>query len=166
MKYSHVTKKRLWLSFPKVSRMAFCSKPAYLFPAYDPGGSYGREVQVTQLCPTLYNPMDCTVHGILQDRILEWVAFPFSRGSSQPRDLSPAWRIPWAWQATVHGITKSQTWLSIFHFHFMIQGRLSSSIKRSVVSSLRDGPPDEMTLKKCVPGHRFWEGARSEMSLP
>ena len=30
--------------------------------------------------------MDCVVHGILQARILEWVAFPFSRGSSQPRD--------------------------------------------------------------------------------
>ena len=35
-----------------------------------------------QLC----NAMDYTVHGILQVRILEWVAFPFSRGSSQPRD--------------------------------------------------------------------------------
>ena len=32
-------------------------------------------------------PMDSTVHGILQARILKWVAFPFSRGSSQPRDL-------------------------------------------------------------------------------
>ena len=31
-------------------------------------------------------PMDCIVHGILQARILEWVAFPFSRGSSQPRN--------------------------------------------------------------------------------
>ena len=30
--------------------------------------------------------MDCIVHGILQARILEWVAFPFPRGSSQPRD--------------------------------------------------------------------------------
>jgi len=30
--------------------------------------------------------MDYTVHGILQARILEWVAFPFSRGSSRPRD--------------------------------------------------------------------------------
>ena len=37
-------------------------------------------------CPTLCDPMDYTVHGILQARILEWVAFPFSRGSSQPRD--------------------------------------------------------------------------------
>ena len=32
------------------------------------------------------DPMDYTVHGILQARILEWVAVPFSRGSSQPRD--------------------------------------------------------------------------------
>ena len=41
--------------------------------------------KVTQLCPTLCNPMDYTAHGILQARILEWVAFPFFRGSSQPR---------------------------------------------------------------------------------
>ena len=44
------------------------------------------KVKVTQSCLTLCNPMDYTVHGILQARILEWVAFPFSRGSSQPRD--------------------------------------------------------------------------------
>ena len=43
--------------------------------------------KVAQSCLTLCNPMDYTVHGILQARILEWVAFPFSRGSSQPRDL-------------------------------------------------------------------------------
>ena len=44
------------------------------------------KVKVTQLCPALCDPMDYTVHEILQARILEWVAFPFSRGSSQPRD--------------------------------------------------------------------------------
>ena len=44
------------------------------------------EVKVAQLCPTLCNLMDYTVHGILQARIQEWVAFPFSRGSSQSRD--------------------------------------------------------------------------------
>ena len=44
------------------------------------------EVTVAQLCPTLCDSMDYTVHGILQARILEWVAFPFSRGSSQPED--------------------------------------------------------------------------------
>ena len=42
-----------------------------------------------KLCPTLCNPLDppgSSVHGILQARILEWVATPYSRGSSQPRD--------------------------------------------------------------------------------
>ena len=42
--------------------------------------------KVAQLCPTHCNPIDYTVHGVLQARILEWVAFPFSRGSSQARD--------------------------------------------------------------------------------
>ena len=46
------------------------------------------KVKVTQLCLTLCDPMDCTVHGILQARILEWVAVPFSRGSPEPRNQS------------------------------------------------------------------------------
>ena len=41
------------------------------------------KVKVAQLCVTLCNPMDYTVYGILQARTLEWVSFPFSRGSSQ-----------------------------------------------------------------------------------
>ena len=45
-----------------------------------------RSFSLIQSCPTLWDPMDHTVHGILQARILEWVAFPFSRGSSQPTD--------------------------------------------------------------------------------
>ena len=44
------------------------------------------KVKVTQSCPTLCNPMDYTVHRILQARILEWVVFPFSMGSSQSRN--------------------------------------------------------------------------------
>ena len=43
-------------------------------------------MKVAQSCPTLCDPMDYTVHGILQARILKWVAFPSSRGSSLPRD--------------------------------------------------------------------------------
>ena len=47
--------------------------------------------RLLQLCPTLCNPMDCSlpdssVHGVLQARILEWVAISSSRGSSQPRN--------------------------------------------------------------------------------
>ena len=48
-------------------------------------------VCVAHLCPAICNPMDCgspgsSAHGILQAGILEWVAFPFSKVSSQPRD--------------------------------------------------------------------------------
>ena len=43
-------------------------------------------MKVAQSCPTLYDPMVYTVHGIFQARILEKVAIPFSRGSSQLRD--------------------------------------------------------------------------------
>ena len=51
------------------------------------------KLKVAQLCLTLCNPMDYKVHGILQARILEWVAFPFSRGFSQPRDRTQVFRI-------------------------------------------------------------------------
>ena len=49
------------------------------------------KVKVAQPCPTLFDPMDL-VHGILQARIWEWVAFPFSRGSFNPgmKPKSPA----------------------------------------------------------------------------
>ena len=54
--------------------------------------------KVTQSCPTLYDPVDCSppgssIHGILQPRILEWVAISFSRGSSWPRDWTQVSRI-------------------------------------------------------------------------
>ena len=53
--------------------------------------SYVMCVLVAQLCLTFrdcmdYNILGSSVHGILQARILEWVAIPFSTGSSQPRD--------------------------------------------------------------------------------
>ena len=44
------------------------------------------QVKVAQSCPTLCDPMDYTVREILQARILEWIAIPSFRGSSQPRD--------------------------------------------------------------------------------
>ena len=50
-----------------------------------------RKSEVPQSCLNLCDPIDCSlpassVHGIFQARVLEWVAFSFSRGSSQPRD--------------------------------------------------------------------------------
>ena len=58
------------------------------------------EVKVSQLCPTLCDPRACSppdssVHGILQARILEWVAIPFSRDSSWPRN--------WTWVYYIAG---------------------------------------------------------------
>ena len=44
------------------------------------------KVKITQSCPTPCNPIDYTNHGILQAKILEWAAVPFSRASSQSRD--------------------------------------------------------------------------------
>ena len=56
------------------------------------------KVKGAQSCPTLCDPMDCgpsgsSVYGILQARILEWVAIPFSRGSSQSKDQTQVSRI-------------------------------------------------------------------------
>ena len=54
-------------------------------------GKAKNEIEVIQLCPTLWDPMDCSlprssIHGIFQTRVLEWVAISLSRESSQPRD--------------------------------------------------------------------------------
>ena len=56
------------------------------------------ESEVTQSCPILCDPMDCSlsgssVHGIFQARVLEWVATAFSRGSSRPRNQTQVSRV-------------------------------------------------------------------------
>ena len=73
-----------------------CSGRRILLPLAPPGSRRSHKVvvlvsEVAQLCPTLCDPKDCSlpgssVHGILQARILEWVAISLSRGSSPPRD--------------------------------------------------------------------------------
>ena len=60
---------------------------------------------IARLCPTHCNPMDCSlpgssVHGIFQDRTLEWIAFSFSRGSSQPSNQTQASRIAGGFSAS------------------------------------------------------------------
>ena len=91
------------------------------------------KVKIAQSSPTLCNPMDYTVNGILQTRILEWVAFPFPRGSSQPRDQTqvsciadkffttelsgkPLWEVSMiqGW-----GLQKSFLWLISNYFWFI-----------------------------------------------
>ena len=79
---------KLWLSFIlKALRLTKLSKKFS-----------ESESEVAQLCPTLCDPMDCSlpgssVHGIFQARVLEWIAISFSRGSSRPRDPTQVSRI-------------------------------------------------------------------------
>ena len=65
-------------------------------PTWKPKGH--GESEVVQLCPTLCDPLDCSlsgssVHGIFQARVLEWIAISFSRGSSRPRNRTRVSRI-------------------------------------------------------------------------
>ena len=66
-----------------------------------------EKVKVTQLCLTLCDSMDYTVRGILQTRILEWVAFPCSRVSFQLRDgtqVSHGAFLPTVWDTWVQSL--------------------------------------------------------------
>ena len=93
------------------------------------------KVLVNYSCPTLCNTMDSSpasssVHGILQARIMEWVAIPFSRGSSQPRDWTQVSHIAgrfftiWAtWESLnyTHTHTHTHTHIYIYtHIHTYI----------------------------------------------
>ena len=82
---------RVWMQASLVDFASSCYLPvipfrSFEFPPFALGAVFSSEVKVTQSCLTLCEPMDYTVHGILQARILEWVAFSFSRGYSQPRN--------------------------------------------------------------------------------
>ena len=70
-------------------------QPSYCWRKWSKSESYS-------VLRTLCDPMDYRVHGILQSWILEWVAFLFSRGSSQPRDWTQA-------SLTVGGLFTSST---------------------------------------------------------
>ena len=63
-----------------------CSVDSPIVRIQDRAARLSTERKVALSCWTLCDPVDYTVRGILYARILEWVAFPFSRRSSQPRD--------------------------------------------------------------------------------
>ena len=129
-------------------------------------------VKVAQSCPSLWDPMACSlpgsfVHGILPARILEWVAIPWSRGSSQPIPWSSGSSQPRDWTQVSCTAGRFYTWatrealppgLPVYIF-------IISSISRWTVYLLvlkkESSVPASLSL--CSYNHRCFE---SWLSLP
>ena len=87
--------------------------------------------QLLHLCLTLCDPMDCSlpdssVHGILQARILEWVAIPFSRGSSRSRGSNPSLSFFLQWQADLYHCA---TWAALKNWIKWSRSVVSDSLR-------------------------------------
>ena len=121
---------------------------------------------ITQLCPTLFDPMDCispgsSVHGVLQARILDWVAIPFSRGSSLPRDQTQVswiaggfftiWAIIWKPKGFQRE-ARWKHWLSSLvgsTVHGIFQARMMEWV--AISSSRESSWPRDQTHVSCIP---------------
>ena len=103
-------------------------------------------VKVIRSYPTLCDPMDYTVYRILQARILEWVAFPFSRGSSQPRDWPQS--SAYLRLLTIHGytLTPEEEWKQTPLPKEMRCHLPAFLFKKSLISFLCS----QVTSQKCV----------------
>ena len=118
-------------------------------------------MEVTQLCQTLCDPMDyilpgSSVHGILQARILEWVAIPFCRGSSWPRDqtwvscIAGRFFTIWAiWgncqHPPDHRKSKSVPEKHLFLLYWLYQSLWLCGSQLTVENSHEMGIPDHLT---------------------
>ena len=108
-----------------------------------------NEMKVTQPCPTLCDPTDSIVHGILQARILEWVAFPFSRGSSQPRD----------WTQVFHTVGRFFTGWATREVH-EVKVKLLSRVQFFATPSYQAPPFMEFSRQE------YWSGLPFPEDLP
>ena len=113
--------------------------------------------EVSQSCPTLCDPMDyslpgSSVHGILQARILEWVAISFSRRSSQPRNRTQVscnahrcftiWATREAYLTYLH----STSWEKLGRMKHKLESRMLGEI--SITSDMQMTPPFWQKVKK------------------
>ena len=91
------------------------------------------KIEVAQSCPTLCDPMDCSLpgsslHGILQARVLEWVDISFSRGSSRFKDQTQVFHIPgrrfnlWATREAGTSTLPSSDSLGLHTYHSLCHG--------------------------------------------
>ena len=137
--------------------------------------------EVAQLCLTLCDPMDCSLpgsslHGILQARILEWVAISFSRGSSQLRDRTQVSCIAgrrfnlWATGEVLENHSLIQMWCIIHNFDthklHVKQQRIKGSMKiqRNILSHFsgslenerkEEDPPSYIPSSKWITQMKF-----------
>ena len=114
------------------------------------------KVLVTQSWPTLCNPMECSppgssVHGILQARILEWVAIPFSRGSSPTQGLNLS--LLHCRQILYH--VNHQGSLVDLHLSFQTQPEADHSDKPDIPTPLRTVVPKLFGTRDCFHGRVF-----------
>ena len=124
--------------------------------------SLSMKVKVAQSYPTLGDPIYYTVHGILQDRILEWVAFPFSRGYSQPRDWTQVSCIPgrFFYQLSHQGSSRILDWVA-----YLFSSRSSWPRNQTGVSCIagrfftswatREAP--SLSMSPIKSGHPIWD---------
>ena len=130
-----------WISFPfptpfHPSRLSQSTRLSYLW------------VKVTQPCLTLCDAMDYTVHGILQARILEWVAFPFSWGSSQPRDRT---QISHCRQILYQLSHQGNPELPVSHIKFPLAISFTyDNVYVSILFSQFIPPPPSRTVSTCL----------------
>ena len=118
----------------------------------------GVKMKVAQSCPTLCNLMDYTLHGLLQPRILECIAVPFSRGSSQPRDqtqvsCTAGWLFP-SWATREGQVVDSQgqllpqitDHLYCNYWWVISSARLQAFFTHDVCTHLRQGVYKHLSL--------------------
>ena len=127
------------------------------------------KVLVTQLCLTLcdlmnYSPLGSSAHGSLQERILEWVAMPFSRGPSQPRDQTWASNIVGRFfiilatrEAVMYLNNLAKTIQKLFFLSLMQKTRARGGSSRwwYRVFLKSPNPTDTLNLQLCVEQYSF-----------
>ena len=113
----------------------------------------GVKVLVPQSCPTLCDPMDCSlpgssVQGISQARILEWVAISFSRGSSWSRDQT--------WVSCIAGRVFT-VWATREAYKPLIQEVIEAYSSAGKESTCNVGRPHFDSWVKMIPWRRKWQ---------
>ena len=119
------------------------------------------KVKVAQLCLTLCSLMDYTVHGIIQARILEWVAYPFSSRSFWPRNrtrvscIAGRFFTNWAIREALRSLSHDELFCDPMDYivHRILQARILEWLAFPFSSGFSQ--PRDWTQVSCIAG-RFY----------